>query len=1031
MNFTDIFIKRPVLATVVSLLILLVGLRSLQLLGVSEFPETENAIVTVQTAYPGASAELVEGFITTPLETEIATADGIDYLESASLQGISSITAYLDVNYDPLDAVADINTKVNAVRNEMPEEAEDSTIEVEVGQTTASMYLGFYSDSLAPNEITDYLIRVVQPELSTVSGVQRAEILGEKRFAMRVWLKPDRMAALNVTPADVSRVLAANNFLAGVGKTKGAAVSVNLTASTDLHSVEEFKDLIVKRQNGATIRLKDIADVRLGAEDYETSVKFSGQDAVYIGIEVVPGANVLSTIAQVRDMFERLKSELPTGLNARIAYDATDYINQSIDEVLHTLGEAGLIVIAVIFLFLGSVRHSIIPAVTVPLSLVGGAFLMLALGFSINLLTLLAMVLAIGMVVDDAIIVVENIDRHIAEGMQPMEAALRGARELGGPVIAMTITLLAVYAPIGFLGGLTGALFTEFAFTLAGAVLISGIIALTLSPMMCARLLKPHTGNGGFTGFLDRQFGHLKDTYQGVLHRSLNYLPVTAAFACLILVSCYFLYTSSLTELAPEEDQGVLFMESETSPNASLDHLAKYTDEVTRHVLSFPETKFHFLFNGVGGGGAAATTSTAISGMVFKPWEDRDRTQQQIQPLLQAKVDGVTALQTAVFTRPPLPGARGLPVEFVVGSTEPPSAIYPVSQELLKRAQASGLFAFVDSDLDYDKAETAIRIDRNRAADLGLDMREVGSDIAAMLGGNYINRFSIEGRAYEVTPQVRRQFRLNPEQLLQYRVRAPNGQMIPLSTFASLEKRVEPRQLNRFQQLNAATIEGVPMPGVPLGEALGYLQSEARKIFPQGYKADYAGQARQFVQESGGLVLTFFFAIVIIYLVLAAQFESFRDPLIMLISVPMSICGALIFLSLGFATINIYTQVGLVTLIGVISKHGILIVQFANQLQEEEGMGKREAIEAAAAIRLRPVLMTTAALVVAMIPLLTATGAGAASRFSIGLVIATGMSIGTLFTLFVVPAVYLLIARDHTKDRGRAPAQATARPVEA
>jgi len=1026
-RFTDLFVERPVLATVVSLLILLIGARSLQLLSVREFPQTQNAEVTVSTVYTGASAELVKGFITTPLEREIATADGIDYLESTSLQGISTITAHLQLDYDVNDAVAEINTTVNRVRSELPVEAEDPSIEVQVGQSAASMYISFYSDTLRPNQITDYLIREVQPRFNTVPGVQRAEINGARRFAMRVWLKPDRLAALGVTPSDVREVLARNNVLAGVGKTKGMAISVDLTASTDLHSPEAFEQLVVRRSRGSTIRLEDVAEVALGAETYDTVVKFNHNTSVYVGIEVVPDANLLAVIDDVRAELADVQATLPVGLEARAVYDATDYVNAAIEDVIATLIEAGAIVIAVIFAFMGSLRAATVPAVTVPLSLVGVAFLMLVLGFSINLLTLLAMVLAIGMVVDDAIIVVENIERHIDEGLAPREAALVGARELAGPIIAMTLTLVAVYAPIGFLGGLTGSLFTEFAFTLAGAVLVSGVIALTLSPMMCSRLLSPRSHQSGFAGWLNRRFDGLREHYGRALAGALDSLPVTVTFAALILASCYFLYQGTQRELAPIEDQGVLFIQSTAAPNASIEHTVKYSDQITELVMDLPEAHRRFLLAGVGGGGAAGNTNIAFGGLGLLPWDERERTAQQIQPIVQERVRRVAALQSVVFPRPPLPGSRGLPVQFVIGSTQPPLAINEVSQELLARARDSGLFAFVDTDLKYDKPETRILIDRARAADLGFDMRQVGGDIAAMLGGRFVNRFSIQGRSYEVRPQVDRQYRLNPEQLLDYRVRAGDGTMIPLSTFVSLERKVQPQQLRRFQQLNSAIIEGVPAPGVALGEVLGFLERQARELFPPGYHIDYAGQSRQYVQESGQLVTTFFLAIAIIYLVLAAQFESFRDPFVMLVSVPMSICGALIFLSLGFASLNIYTQVGLVTLIGVIAKHGILIVQFANQLREQDGLGKRDAIEQAARIRLRPVLMTTLALVAAMVPLLLASGAGAEARFAIGLVIAGGMSIGTLFTLFVVPAMYLLIAREH---RG-APAPGSGEPAPA
>ena len=1020
MKFTDIFIRRPVLATVVSLLILLLGLRSLVELNVREYPKTQNAVITVSTIYTGADAELVKGFITTPLEQQIAAAEGIDYLESSSLQGLSTIQAHLRLNYDPEDALTDISAKVNAVRNELPAESEDPTLNITVGQRTASMYMSFFSGELAPNQITDYLIRVVQPKLSTVPGVQSAEIIGAKTFAMRVWLQPDRMAALGITPADVRRVLAANNALAAVGQTKGPLVSINLDADTELHTAEQFQRLVVRREAGATIRLGDIADVVLGAESYESSAKVDGRTATFIGVSVLPAANVLTVIGDVRALFDaQIVPQLPPGLEAKINYDATEYINDSIREVVRTLVEAVAIVIVVIYLFLGSVRTVIVPAVAVPLSLVGAGFIMLALGYSINLLTLLAMVLAIGMVVDDAIIVVENISRHIEEGQKPMDAALQGARELATPIIAMTITLLAVYTPIGFLGGITGALFSEFAFSLAGAVLISGVIALTLSPMMCSRLLKPHEGEKtGFAGFLDRRFGELRDGYRSVLHRSLDFRWITAVLGAAVLVSCYFLYGAAKQELAPTEDRGILIMQATGAPTASIDQMELFTREMTDIVMGFPETETMFLFTG--GGRRDTTTNNAFAGMILKPYGQRERTQEVIKPVLQGRLGGIAGLDTVAFSLPSLPGTGGgLPVQFVVGSTEPPLAVNGISDELLARARDSGLFAFIDSDLKFDRPRVTVEIDRDKAADLGLDMRQVAAELASMLSGAYVNRFSLQGRSYKVIPQVERSERINPAQLRNYYVRAESGELVPLATFVRLTTDVQPQQLRRFQQLNAATLSGVPAPGVTLGQALGFLQQTAAETFPLGYSADYAGQSRQFVQEGTALVLTFFFAVLIIYLVLAAQFESFRDPVIMLISVPMSVFGALIFLALGYTTINIYTQVGLVTLIGLIAKHGILIVEFANQLQIRDGKSKREAVEEASALRLRPILMTTVSMMVAVVPLLIATGAGAEARFAIGLVIFAGMGIGTAFTLFVVPAMYLFIGKDHRSAQGK------------
>ncbi len=1018
MRFTDIFIHRPVLATVVSLLIVLLGLRAYLGLTVREYPQAENATVTVQTVYTGANADLVKGFITTPLEAEIASAQGIDYVESTSVQGVSIITAQLELNYDPYDALTQISSKVNKVRGDLPQESEDPTIDLQVGDSTAAMYISFFSDVLERNQITDYLTRVVQPKLNTVAGVQKAEIIGARTFAMRIWLKPGRMAALGVTPAQVRQVLAENNFQAAVGSTEGQMVALDLTARTDVQSESAFRDLVIKRTDNATVRIRDIADVELGAEDYSSSVYFNGQPATFIGINTAPGSNVLDVIAGVRDIYPQIVEQLPTGLQSEIPYDATEYIEDSINEVVKTLLEAVIIVVVVIFLFLGSLRTVIIPVIAVPLSIVGAAFIMLVLGYSINLLTLLAMVLAIGLVVDDAIIVVENIHRHIESGMTPLDASIQGARELASPIIAMTITLLAVFAPIGFVGGLTGTLFSEFAFSLAGAVIVSGIVALTLSPMMCSRVLKSH-GEGAEQGrleaFLDRSFERFQNRYEKRLHGSLNTLPVVLLFGGVVLVSCYFLYTTSQAQLAPDEDQGIVLVQSNGAPTASLEQTELFTQEVTKIGMDMPEVARIFQFNGVSFGGPPAS-NTAITGLAFKPWSQREKTSGQITNEVQNLVARIPGMRSAAFQPPVLPGSSGgLPVQFVIGTTDEAPQLFEVSQEILRRANESGLFIFADSDMLFDQPRVEVHVDREKAADLGITMAEIGRELGSMMSGGFVNRFNVQGRSYKVTPQVTRMERLNPEQLTEYQIRADNGELVPLSTLVTLDKTVQPQRLKRFQQLNSATISGVPRPGVSLDEALGFLQRTADETLPQGYSVDYAGQSRQFVQEGSALVVTFFLAIAVIFLVLAAQFESFRDPLIILATVPMAVSGALIFTSLGLTSINIYTQVGLVTLIGVISKHGILIVQFANVLQRQ-GYSKREAIEHAAAIRLRPVLMTTAALVLAVIPLILATGAGAGARFSMGLIIATGMTIGTLFTLFVLPAVYLVLAREHGSE---------------
>ncbi|MFO7760396.1 MAG: efflux RND transporter permease subunit [Desulfobia sp.] len=1013
MRFTDIFIKRPVLSSVISLLILLLGARSLTLLNVREYPETSNAVISINTPYVGADAELVKGFVTTPLEKEVGGVDGIDYLESSSIQGLSSIKAHLRLDYDPYKALTQVTAKVNKVKNELPEASENPIIDVQVGETTASMYMSFFSNVLKNNQVTDYLVRVVQPKLQGISGIQSAEVLGARTFAMRIWLKPDKMASLGLTPADVARALESNNYLTAVGSTKGKTITVNLSATTNIHSEKEFKELVVKEAGQDLIRLGDIATVNLGAENYDVEVSFDGQNATFIGVNVLPTANALAVIDRVREVLPDIEKQLPEGLNMSVPYDATKYIEDAIFEVEKTLVQALLIVIVVIFLFLGSVRSILIPIVAMPLSLIGSGLFMFALGFSINLLTLLAMVLAIGLVVDDAIIVTENVHRNIEKGHSPFQAAIRGARELSTAIIAMTITLVSVYAPIGFMTGLTGSLFSEFAFTLAGAVLISGIIALTLSPMMCSKILKSADKNkrGGLASFLDRLFERLKNGYLKILRGCLNSLPAIVVFSLGVLVSCYFLFTMTKKELAPEEDKGVIFTSATAPPTAVIDQTGLYARELYNTLASFPETDHVFMITGGGGRGQVSIGNTAFAGMVFIPWSERERSQMDLQPLVQDKLDSIAGLDAAAFGRPALPGSSGgLPVQFVIRATEPPLDMKRVSDELLQKARESGLFVFTDTDMKYDLPRERIVIDREKAADLGVNMQELGNSLAVMLGGNYLNRFSIEGRSYKVIPQVTRQERLNPDQLKQYRIRSRSGEMIPLSTIVKLKKTVEPRQLNRFQQLNAATISAVPAPGVTMGRALDFFQQEAGKLFTKEFTADYAGQSRQYIQEGGELLISFFLALVVIYLVLAAQFESFRDPLIIMVSVPMSISGALIFLTLGFASINIYTQVGLITLIGLISKHGILIVEFANQLREQ-GRNKLEAVSESAGIRLRPILMTTFSTVMGVFPLLIASGPGAASRFNIGLVVTAGMLIGTFFTLFVLPPIYLLLSK--------------------
>ena len=1009
MKFTDLFVKRPVLAIVVNLVILIAGVQSIRALSVRQYPRSDIAVVRVSTAYVGANADLVRGFITTPLERVIASADGIDYMESSSAQGLSAITVHLKLNYDTNAALTQIQAKVAQVRNDLPPEAEAPIIELETADNQfAAIYFGFSSTDLDPNQITDYLTRVVQPKLSAISGVQRADILGARTFAMRIWLKPDRMAAHGIAPSAVRDALARNNYLSALGHTKGSMVSVNLVANTDLRTPEEFRQLVVKEQNGVVVRIGDIADVVLGAENYEQDIRFNGESATFMGVWVLPTANSLEVVKKVREALPQIQSQLPAGMKVGIPYDSTEYIQDAIGEVLRTLTETLLIVIVVIFLFLGSFRSVLIPIVAIPISLVGAVFLMLVAGFTVNLLTLLAIVLSVGLVVDDAIVMVENVERHLHEGKPPHRAAIDAARELVGPIIAMTITLAAVYAPVGIQGGLTGSLFREFAFTLAGAVIVSGVVALTLSPMMGARLLRAGDTERGFAGWINRRFESVRHGYGRSLTATLRYRPVVLTLWVIVALLTVPFYLFSQRELAPNEDQGFFFGFVQGSANATLDQTKLFTDQIYDVYKSFPEHASIFQITLPNGG---------FGGMVTKPWSERTKTTQQIMMEAMAPLSKIAGVRVIPQAPPALPGGGNFPVDLVIASAAEPRELSELADQLVKKAFASGLFIFADADLKFDQPQAEVVFDRDKLRSQGVDLSEAGRDLSTLLGANYVNRFSIQGRSYKVIPQVMRAERLTPDQLEQIYVtgsapsNGPAGRLVPLSTFASLKTTTEPRDLKKFQQLNAVRVQGVIPPPVPLDRALGFLEDEARKILPQGFTIDYAGESRQLRTEGGKFLGTFLLSAILIYLVLAAQFESFRDPFIILAgSVPLAVSGALMFSFLGFTTLNIYSQVGLITLVGLVSKNGILIVQFANHLQET-GSKKLDAVIEAAGTRLRPILMTTAATVVGHFPLVLATGPGAGARNSIGIMLVSGMVIGTVFTLFVVPSIYVLVAR--------------------
>jgi multidrug efflux pump len=1030
MKFTDIFITKPVLATVLSLAILVIGIRAGLSIPVRQYPRTENAVVTVTTAYYGADPDVVAGFITQPLENAIAQANGIDYITSSSTNSLSTITVNLRLNYDYNRAVTEITSKISSVLNRLPPQSQQPVLQVQVGQAVSAMYLGFRSAVLKENQITDYLIRVVQPKLQAVPGVQTVNLFGARNFALRAWLDPAKLAAYGLTAADVDQALAANDYISGLGSTKGQMVQVNLTASTELHSVDDFRNLVVKQSNGAVVRLSDIANVILGSEDYNSSVTYNGQNSIAMSVDIAPDANLLDVLQRVRQVFPQIHSQLPQGLEGAILYDASDFVSAAIHEVELTIIETLLIVMLVVFLFLGSIRSVVIPVIAIPLSLVGAFIIMLPLGFSINLLSLLAMVLAIGLVVDDAIIVVENVHRHINEGAKPFDAAIQAARELGGPIIAMVTVLIAVYVPIAFQGGLTGALFIEFAFTLVATIAISTVIALTLSPMMCSRLLRRHDEGSAsldarIAHFIDARFERLQAFYGRRLRSVLDYLPVTIVFAVIVVIGTTSLWMTSQQELAPQEDQGFIFAFGPPSPTASVTQYGQYSAAVYNRLKTNPNIDFIFQLD---------SPAQLFKFFALKPWDDRPRNSVQVQNAVQREITSFPVFNNFLVAQPPpLPSSFGAPVQFVINTTESFDRLNTVVQNFMAEVRKTGKFPFfLDTDLKVDRPEVSVDIDRDKTALMGLSMGDVGSALSAMLGGGYVNYFSMEGRSYRVMAQADQPFRLNPSQLLDYYIRAPSGSLVPLSTIAHISSRTTPETLNHFQQLNSATINATVGLGMTQGDTLALLRGIAARTLPEGYRIDYAGTSRQYVQESSGFLTLLGFAAVIIFLALAALFESFRAPLIILIAVPMSIAGAMAALHIvtglhvfypqvmqfGGATMNIYTLVGIVTLMGLISKHGILIVDVANRLQRE-GHPKREAVQVAAGIRLRPILMTTAAMVLGVVPLLMSTGAGAVARFAMGLVIFSGISIGTLFTLFVVPTFYILLAADYSRVRTR------------
>jgi multidrug efflux pump len=1009
MKFTDFFIQRPVFAIVLNLLLLIFGARALMDLQIRQYPDMEIGQLTVVTAYPGADAELVQGFVTTPIQDSISSVEGIDYLRASSRPGISMIEVMLELGYDANTAMAEMLNKVNEVKGRLPTDITDPVISKAMAGDDAIMYLAYTSETMTGTQMTDYLQRVVQPKLTEIPGLSRAALFGGKNWAMRIFLDPGKMRAFNVSTGDVNMALINNNFQSAAGELRNSYTVTPIRAGTSLQDAESFGAITVRSDGRNVVRLEDIARVELSSNTERAIVSYQGTPSVYLAIQITPSANPLDVAHGVREKLPEIEPDLPAGLNQYLAYDATEFIEESINEVLKTLFEATAIVLLVVFLFLGSFRSVLIPIVTIPLSLIGVGLFMMAMGYTINLLTLLALVMAISLVVDDAIVVVENVHRHIEEGLKPMQAAVAGAREIAMPVIAMTITLAAVYAPIGFMGGITGTLFSEFAFTLAGAVLISGFIALTLSPMMSGKLLHRRSKRGWLEQKIDVVFNKLKSTYLKSLDYTLNYLRLAVVTgAVILLLSIFAMFSMTQSELAPVEDQGFIMAMGIAPDNASVQYVEAYAKQIGEIYRALPEYEQDFIISGF------PTENNVIAGLVMKPWSQRERGQVEVQPYLQGQLGGIAGLQAFAFNPPTLPGTpMGMPVGFVVTTTMDHAELYVVAEELRQMALQSGLFMMANNTLRMNKPQINVSVDRAKAGQLGISMREIGTILATQMGDFRTNYFDINGRSYEVVPQADRDFQQTQDAISELYVTTQSGSQIPLSTVVKVEREVIPNALTQFQQINSATIEAMPIPGVAtVADAHAFLESALREIAPTGFMHEYSGQSRQFEQEGSALMTTFVLALVVIFLVLAAQFESFRDPFIVMITVPLSIFGAMVPLFLGVATLNIYTQVGLITLIGLISKHGILIVEFANQLQRK-GMDRIAAVKQAAALRLRPVLMTTAAMVLGIMPLVLATGAGAVSRNNIGLVVAVGLSVGTLFTLFVIPVMYSLLAKDH------------------
>jgi multidrug efflux pump len=1026
MNFSATFIRRPVLSTVLGLLILLLGFQGMFNLQIRQYPEVEETVITVTTVYPGASADLIQGFITAPIASAVSTTENVDYVTSQSRPSASVVTVQMQLGANPDVALTEVMSKVNQVRGRLPGDAEDPTIVKGTGMQFATMYLALQNPNMTDEQLTEYIERVIRPRMSTIEGVAEIQVMGAANYSMRVWVDPIRLASRGLTAAEVLGAINSANFLAAPGRTQNEYVSYSITMQSTLQTPEAFGQLPLKATGDEVVRLSDVARVELAAENTDMVVNFNGQPGTFIGVFPTPSANPLDTAEAVVDELPAIQASLPEGMSITMMYDATEQISASIEEVFITISEAVVIVIVIILLFLGSFRSVLMPIVTIPLSLIGVCFFLFLLGYSINLLSLLAMVLAIGLVVDDAIVVVENIHRHIEEGLEPRQAAFVGMREITGPVVAMTITLAAVFAPLAFTGGLTGSLFREFALTLACAVVISGIVALTITPMMAARLLK-RGNHSRFQKIVDRTFERVSGRYERLVAGSLKYRPVTLLMVAVLVALTGFLFLNTSSELAPEEDSGALFAIVNAPSYATTDYTRTYTDQIRDLTEDLPELAANFSIVGFGG-----ATNSGIALWAFKDWSERDRSQAEIQQDIQARISGVAGVEALVFAPPSLPGAGGgLPISLVIQSTGEPSQVFEVAEQVRQQAQASGRFIVVQNSLAFNAQQVVVTIDRDRAAALNLPISDIGTTLSLLVGGGAVAQFDRDSNSYDIIMQVPEEYRRNPERLGDFFVRSATGEMVPLSAVITVSTGVAATAIEQFNQLNSATISALPVPGVTTGDGLAAIENIARPLLPDGFFIDYSGQSRLEIEQGATILVAFALAIVVIYLVLAAQFESFRDPLIILMSVPLSIFGAIVPLNLGLGTLNIYTQVGLITLIGLITKHGILMVEFANLQREERGLDRFQAIVASAKVRLRPILMTTAAMSLGVIPLIIASGAGAAARYSMGLVIFTGVIVGTIFTLFVVPMFYTFISpRDYAVRGGEDVPAGHAAPAE-